>query len=55
MDEIKKCPKCKGEMIKGEECTHIWKDSSKRTFIGGKKYHAYACSNCGFMESYLEM
>ncbi len=55
MDETKKCPKCDGEMIMGEECSHIWKNSSKKTFIGGTKYHTYTCSQCGFMESYLEI
>ena len=55
VDEIKKCSKCNGEMIKGEECSHIWKNADKKTFIGGTKYYTYACSKCGFMESYLEI
>lgn len=54
MEETKKCPKCGGEMQIGEEGTHIWKPSSKKTFVGAKTYHAYACQTCGYMESYLE-
>ena len=55
MQETKVCPKCGGEMAVGEECTYIWKPSSKKTFIGATVYHAYACQKCGYMESYLEI
>jgi predicted nucleic-acid-binding Zn-ribbon protein len=55
MEEIKKCPKCGGEMVIGDECTHIWKPSTKKTFIGAQAYHAYACQGCGYMESYLKI
>ena len=55
MEETKKCPKCDGEMKIGEECSHIWKPSDKKTFIGAKGYHTYACQKFGFMESYLEI
>jgi predicted nucleic-acid-binding Zn-ribbon protein len=54
MDQTKKCPKCKGTMLIGEEGSHLWKESAKKTFIGAKKYNTYACENCGYMESYLE-
>jgi predicted nucleic-acid-binding Zn-ribbon protein len=54
MEETKKCPKCNGEMAIGEEGTHLWKPSDKKTFIGATGYHTYACKNCGYMESYLE-
>ena len=50
-----KCPKCNSDMIKGHECSHMWKKADKKTFIGGKKYYTYACSKCGFMESYLDV
>lgn len=54
MDELKICIKCKGKMEKGEEGSHLWKSSNKKTFIGAKKYFTYACNICGYMESYLE-
>jgi len=54
MEETKKCPKCGGVMVVGEECSHVWKPSSKKTFIGATGYHTYVCENCGFMESYIE-
>ena len=49
-----KCQKCGGEMIMGQECSHIWKPADKKTFIGADRYDTYACSKCGYMESYLK-
>jgi len=54
MEENKKCSKCKGEMVRGQEGSHLWKEDSKKTFIGSTKYNTYACPKCGYMESYLE-
>ncbi|HLD41586.1 MAG TPA: hypothetical protein VJB06_00990 [archaeon] len=54
IQETKVCPKCKGKMMRGEEGSHLWKNTAKKTFIGATKYHTYACSECRYMESYLE-
>lgn len=56
MEETRKCPKCGGRMLLGEECSHMWKNDSKKTFVGAgaARYYTYACEACGYMESYLE-
>ena len=54
MEKTKKCPKCGGEMIIGQEGSHLWKSADKKTFIGADNYYTYACTKCGYMESYLD-
>jgi len=59
MSEIKKCPKCHGEMIKGS------KENLERNFACTRgepnpevpqnvKIQPYYCKNCGYMEFYRE-
>jgi predicted nucleic-acid-binding Zn-ribbon protein len=59
MSEVKKCPKCDGEMIKGS------KENLERNFActrgepnpevpQTKKVQSYYCKNCGYMEFYRE-
>jgi len=59
MSEVKKCPKCKGEMIKGS------KGSLERNFACTRgepnpevpqnvKVQSYYCKKCGYIEFYRE-
>lgn len=55
----KVCPKCKGEMIAGTY-TGLqvdWEKEGSHKFIKGEglKINTYACSDCGFMESYVQI
>jgi predicted nucleic-acid-binding Zn-ribbon protein len=54
-NEVKKCPKCSGEMEIGflsnaprwTRGTSIWQ-------IGGPRVFAFKCRNCGYVELYAE-
>jgi len=56
MSEVKKCPKCDGDMEKGylpgafswSPGTSLWKLRQPRRIYG------YGCKNCGYVEFYLE-
>ena len=60
MSEVKKCPKCKGEMIQGS------KENLERNFACTRgephpevpqlvKVQSYYCKNCGYIEFYREI
>ena len=57
MIEVKKCPKCGGEMEEGKglasymSYVYLMKKSGWR----GNKIHTFYCSNCGFIEIYGEI
>ena len=57
MSEVKKCPKCSGEMVKGEFLKNLPKvivfpKKGRRSF--DRVIPTY-CKKCGFMEIYKEM
>jgi predicted Zn-ribbon and HTH transcriptional regulator len=57
MSEVKKCPKCSGEMLQGEFLKNLPKvvvspKKGRRRF--DKVIPAY-CTKCGFIEIYKEM
>ena len=55
MSEVKKCPKCGGEMVEAE--TLIPKVTifpKKGRWLGDRVIPTY-CKNCGFIEIYKEM
>ncbi len=52
--EVKVCPKCGGIMEKGwmrgrQEVRWV-----TRVFGSSKKIHAFACQQCGYLESYVD-
>ena len=58
MEETRKCPKCGGDMVKGKINTPApakWTPSGNVPLLSGKDYFTYACSKCGFTESWVEI
>ena len=59
-NEVKKCPKCNGEMEKGRSLiathAHFWEVllSKKSDWYGDKVIPLY-CKKCGYIELYKEM
>jgi predicted Zn-ribbon and HTH transcriptional regulator len=56
MSEVKKCPKCKGEMIQGEFLKNLPKVVvfSKESRRSLDRVIPIYCKKCGFMELYKE-
>ena len=56
-DEAEKCPKCGGEMKKGNGMGGGWGfiRFQKMGDLRGDTTFAYYCKNCGFIELYKEM
>ena len=57
MSEVKKCPKCNGEMVQGEFLKNLPKvvvfpKEGRRRF---DRVTPTYCKNCGFIEIYKEM
>jgi predicted nucleic-acid-binding Zn-ribbon protein len=56
MNEVKKCPKCGGQMEIGHlDGTYNW--NKGKTYIRlrhGPRIWGYACENCGYVEFYVE-
>ena len=58
MEETKKCPKYDGKMDRGKINTSAsakWTPSGKVPLLSGRDYVTYACSKCGFTESWIEI
>lgn len=57
MSEVKKCPKCSGEMVQGEFLKHLPKVivSPKKGRRSLDRVIPTYCKKCGFMEIYKEM
>ena len=57
MSEIKKCPKCNGEMVQGELLKNLPKIavSQKEGSRRFDKVIPICCTKCGFIEIYKEM
>jgi predicted nucleic-acid-binding Zn-ribbon protein len=56
MSEVKKCPKCSGEMEIGHLHNALyWRNgrSTLRFGLDGKVF-GYKCRNCGYIEFYFE-
>ena len=56
MNEVKKCPKCGGEMVKGEFLKNLPKVAISPKKLR-KRYDTViptCCKNCGFIEMYRE-
>jgi len=51
MSEVKKCPKCGGEMKK----TELTRPPSLGGFWKPKRIIPYVCQECGYIEIYKEM
>ena len=61
--EVRKCPKCGGEMRIGKLLARyspikhydlVFEGAEQRKLLTEKKWLvAYACDNCGYLESYL--
>jgi predicted nucleic-acid-binding Zn-ribbon protein len=56
MNEVRKCPKCGGEMEIGHlSQANYWRHGKDRwTFEIGKRVFAHKCKNCGYVELYVE-
>jgi predicted nucleic-acid-binding Zn-ribbon protein len=56
MNEVKKCPKCGGEMEIGYlNNAHNWiRGKSLLKLLAGPRIYAFACKNCSYVEFYLE-
>lgn len=58
MKEELQCPKCSGNMQKGVLTGNAseWRREDERSFLQttGKEIVTYACSGCGFLESYIK-
>jgi predicted nucleic-acid-binding Zn-ribbon protein len=60
MSEVKKCPKCSGEMVKGSKenlernfaCT---RGEPKPEVPQNVKVQSYYCKSCGYVEFYREL
>jgi hypothetical protein len=54
--EVKKCPKCSGEMEVGYlDGAYNWqRGRSYLQLRPGPRIFAYACKNCGYVEFYIE-
>jgi len=57
MSDVKKCPKCGGEMEIGHlSSAYYWRHGkSMWTTEIGERVFAYKCKNCGYIELYKEM
>jgi predicted nucleic-acid-binding Zn-ribbon protein len=56
MSEVKKCPKCSGEMEQGKRIVVGGGITfAKRGDLIGDKIIPFYCKNCGFIEIYKEM
>jgi predicted nucleic-acid-binding Zn-ribbon protein len=60
MSEVKKCPRCGGEMEGGRSLiathAHFWEVLlSKKGDWYGDKVIPFFCKNCGYIEIYKEM
>jgi len=54
--EVKKCPKCSGEMEKGRKLfAYYGVTFAKKGDWFGDKIIPYYCKKCGFIELYKEM
>lgn len=61
MSEVKKCPKCRGKMVKGSEqtlggvfeCTR--RESGKPEDQWVTVVQPYYCESCGYIELYKEL
>mgnify|MGYP001612833259 CR=1 FL=1 len=56
---MKKCPKCKGEMMKGKIKDYAYglllqQRWGAKLFSKNYKVDTFACKKCGYLESYLE-
>jgi predicted nucleic-acid-binding Zn-ribbon protein len=56
MNQIKKCPKCNGEMAGDRHIGYYTELTLKKgdEFIG-ERINALYCKNCGYIELYKEM
>jgi len=52
MNDVKKCPKCSGEMVSGEVTRDV--RIRKQGDLVGDNMHAFFCRKCGFIELYKE-
>jgi predicted nucleic-acid-binding Zn-ribbon protein len=55
--EIKKCPKCRGEMIEGSQDNLEWRFACTRREPNPEapqiaQIQSYYCKNCGYIEFY---
>jgi predicted nucleic-acid-binding Zn-ribbon protein len=51
-----KCPKCSGEMEIGN-LNAVWywfRGRSRWEISWGRRFHAFACTKCGYVEFYLD-
>ena len=58
MSEVKKCPKCGGEMEEGERITAYMTQAvtfAKKTDLFGDKIIPFYCKSCGYIELYKKM
>jgi uncharacterized OB-fold protein len=55
-NEVKKCPKCSGEMEVGYlQNAPYWRRGRSRWSIGWDgRVFGYKCKNCGYIEFYFE-
>lgn len=58
MSGNKICPKCQGVMINGNYTGTVanWENEEEPSFLkkSGQKIIAYACEDCGYIESYVK-
>jgi uncharacterized Zn finger protein len=56
MSEVKKCPKCGGEMEVGYlfNAPYWTRGRSRWSFGWDGRVFAYKCKNCGYVEFYFE-
>ena len=56
MSDVKKCPKCGGDMEKGHlRDAPWWRQGESLLQVGfGKRIFAYRCKNCSYVELYTE-
>jgi len=54
--EVKKCPKCSGEMEIGNlnDILYWHRGKSVWTFSRSRRIHGFACKKCGYVEFYLD-
>ena len=57
MGEVKKCPKCGGEMEQGNRIAGFGGGITfaKRNDLVGDKIIPFYCKNCGYIELYKEL
>ena len=60
MSDVRKCPKCGGEMQKGSlfgfygQLTKWTNKESGLVWRGGNDVSAFLCKNCGYIELYMK-